>query len=237
MLLRHCTNSRSGNLRRGFSLVEVLIAIGILGVGLGMVMLIFPAAVMENRSSTNNVIGTIMCENALAIAKTRLTSGYSGISSSMTAFPPSDETPAVIHPSDLQYAMGYDDDDTSRRRVQMFGKQIGGSNDYLLVAVAYQDGGGNITIGEFAGTCSTNDDGDYLLSINRWIDGSATVRIGSTIIADNGRSSTVVSAEGGLKVKDDLSVGDTPLNFFVIAEDGKALQVMNIIATRTPLKE
>lgn len=57
---------------RGFSLVELMISIGILGVGLAMAAALFPAAIIENQQSANDILGTIMCENALAVVKAKI---------------------------------------------------------------------------------------------------------------------------------------------------------------------
>jgi prepilin-type N-terminal cleavage/methylation domain-containing protein len=56
----------------GFSLVEVMLAIGILAIGLAMTMSIFPAAVAQNEASFDTVLGNLIAENGLAIAETRL---------------------------------------------------------------------------------------------------------------------------------------------------------------------
>lgn len=56
---------------RGFSLTELMISIGILAVGMVMVGSLFPAAMQANRRSVNNVLGSIICENGLSIAKAR----------------------------------------------------------------------------------------------------------------------------------------------------------------------
>ncbi len=57
--------------RGGFSLAELMIAIGILAVGLVMAGSLFPAAMQANRRSVKDVMGSIICENGLAIAKAR----------------------------------------------------------------------------------------------------------------------------------------------------------------------
>lgn len=65
---------RTNNLsdRSGFTLTEVLIAIGILAIGMTMVAAIFPAALKMTEDSTNNSLGVIIAENGLAMAKARL---------------------------------------------------------------------------------------------------------------------------------------------------------------------
>ena len=54
---------------KAFTLMELLIAIGILAVGGAMAAALFPAAIKENQSSYNDTLGTIICDNALATIK------------------------------------------------------------------------------------------------------------------------------------------------------------------------
>jgi len=58
--------------RAGFSLAELLISVGILSIGLSMCATLFPAALKENERSLNNVLGTLICENALSLGKVSL---------------------------------------------------------------------------------------------------------------------------------------------------------------------
>jgi len=55
-----------------FSLVELLIAISILGVGLAMVAAMFPTAIKQNEASFSETIGTIICKNTLATIQAKL---------------------------------------------------------------------------------------------------------------------------------------------------------------------
>ena len=58
--------------RHGFSLVEVLLAIFILGIGVIAVAALFPAGIAQQRRSVDDIIGPIVANNALAILRTRL---------------------------------------------------------------------------------------------------------------------------------------------------------------------
>ncbi|MDP7635995.1 MAG: prepilin-type N-terminal cleavage/methylation domain-containing protein [Phycisphaerae bacterium] len=71
-----CTKAAARR-RTAFTLAEVMIAIGILGVGMAMVASVFPAAIKANRLSTNSTLGTIICENGLAMAKLVFTADVS----------------------------------------------------------------------------------------------------------------------------------------------------------------
>ncbi len=69
------TNPRTTRAPRyGFSLAEMVIALAILGVGLSMLLSLFPAAIVETASSTNQTMGSLICQNGLTMAKSALTS-------------------------------------------------------------------------------------------------------------------------------------------------------------------
>ena len=74
-MTRRATERRSDGAtkgRRGFSLVEVLLAIFILGIGVIAVAALFPAGIAQQRRSVDDIIGPIVANNALAVLRTRL---------------------------------------------------------------------------------------------------------------------------------------------------------------------
>ena len=58
--------------RHGFSLVEVLLAIFILGIGVIAVAALFPAGIAQQRRSVDDIMGPIVANNALAILRLKL---------------------------------------------------------------------------------------------------------------------------------------------------------------------
>ena len=56
----------------GFSLIELMIAIGILAIGGAMVASAFPVAMMENKESVEYTMAALVSENALAICRNKL---------------------------------------------------------------------------------------------------------------------------------------------------------------------
>jgi len=57
---------------RAFSLIEVLLAIFILGVGVISIAALFPAGIAQQRASVDDVLGQTIANNALAIIRTKL---------------------------------------------------------------------------------------------------------------------------------------------------------------------
>lgn len=60
--------------RRGYSLAELVLALGVLAIGMTMAAALFPAAIKLNELSTRDSIGTIVATNGLAIAQAVLKS-------------------------------------------------------------------------------------------------------------------------------------------------------------------
>jgi len=110
---------------RGFSLAELMIAIGILGIGLAMALSLFPAALKENERSQNSILGVTICENGLSLAKLVLKS------TDLTASTLVDKTssmPSTTYPyGTAGGSFGY----------IILGRFLG-ADSYQLVAVAYR---------------------------------------------------------------------------------------------------
>ena len=66
--------SRSASIRtrRGFSLIEVLLAIFILGIGIISIGAIFPAGIVQQRQSLDDALGPVVADNALASLRAKL---------------------------------------------------------------------------------------------------------------------------------------------------------------------
>jgi len=60
---------RTTSARRGFSLVELLMAIFILGIGVISIAALFPAGIAQQRRAVDDVTGSLVANNALAIIR------------------------------------------------------------------------------------------------------------------------------------------------------------------------
>lgn len=58
--------------RRAFSLIEVLLAIFILGVGVISIAALFPAGIAQQRASVDDIFGPTVANNALSLLRTKL---------------------------------------------------------------------------------------------------------------------------------------------------------------------
>ena len=254
---RHTTTPSPGAPRAAaFSIPELMITLGILGVGLTLVAGTFPVAVRENGESANNTMGTIMCRNALAIVRARLRhrDPQSGIGTEFRQIGnpgPFQEVPANrLGGADLSYPIVLPTQlpaDATRGCV-VLGKSLHAErNDYLLVFVACQFAAGHSpTARKLEGMTSVGKNSDeFQVSAGQ----SDWLQLGSPVIAPNGRYARIIRVEGERAavrtVKLDRALDDAPVNNpFVITEVtaggtpvGSVSPAMFVMATRTGLRE
>jgi prepilin-type N-terminal cleavage/methylation domain-containing protein len=72
--------------RRGFSLIEVLLAIFILGIGIISIGAIFPAGIVQQRQSFDDSMGPVVAENALALLRTKVSQSDFGFAEDFAGF-------------------------------------------------------------------------------------------------------------------------------------------------------
>ena len=58
--------------RRGFSLIELLLAIFILGIGIISIATLFPAGIAQQQKTADDIIGPIVARNALTLIRSRI---------------------------------------------------------------------------------------------------------------------------------------------------------------------
>ena len=81
------SRSASISTRRGFSLIEVLLAIFILGIGIISIGAIFPAGIVQQRQSLDDALGPVVADNALASLRAKLSQNDFGFAEDFEGFP------------------------------------------------------------------------------------------------------------------------------------------------------
>ncbi|MDI9403767.1 MAG: prepilin-type N-terminal cleavage/methylation domain-containing protein [Limnohabitans sp.] len=76
--MHHCATNIGAASRRGFSLVEMLLAVFILGIGVISIAALFPAGIVLQRQATDDVVGPIVAKNAFATIRSKLSQGDFG---------------------------------------------------------------------------------------------------------------------------------------------------------------
>ena len=69
--MTHAT-SMHPNSPRGFSLIELLLSIFILGIGIISIAAVFPAGIIQQRKTQDDVMGPVVAEAAMAAIRTHL---------------------------------------------------------------------------------------------------------------------------------------------------------------------
>ena len=179
-------NCRPRRPSKGFTLAEILIALGILAIGMSMVAAIFPAAMEFNRRSNNSTLGTIICENGLTLSELKLTAEVLDAAASpgqlliyaddahYTDNPSNPDPPAVPPPFTRKQQHYPTDTDTSRTGfVMMARKDPNKGSTYQLVTVAYRKTDKDNTVALVLITCDIS---------GRVITSASDLRIGTPLI-------------------------------------------------------
>ena len=81
---------------RAFSLIELLLAIFILGVGIISISAVFPAGIVQQRKTQDDVLGTVIAESALSTIRSKVTQSDFGTFEEFGFFGPEQFTDASI---------------------------------------------------------------------------------------------------------------------------------------------
>ncbi|MFW6146748.1 MAG: type IV pilus modification PilV family protein [Planctomycetota bacterium] len=202
--------------RRGFTLGELLIAIGVLATGMSMVAAVFPAALSETQQSVNDVIGGNICDNALAIARARLR--HDPINPPFGGGSLEKSSGLGL---DANYPSGTAD---APRGFILLGRQMeAGANDYQLVVVAYGLRGTGDTANLAARTATVSNHPDREDRMRATFDNTDNLQVGSPVIfRADGQFAWIVGLDGATAVlnaeEDSLPTGDNAV--YVLFEPG-----------------
>lgn len=209
--------------RRGFSLTEVLIALGIFVAGLAMAAALYPAALSENQDSVDQVRGSIICRNGLAVAKLKIK--HDDVTPPFSSGNLSLPNPQ-LDDADKKYA------GSETLGFLVLGRKINGNNDYQLVIVSYnkQDSANNVTT--VPTNCSVSGTS---------VTGAGNLRVGSPFIdALTGQYATLteVNAGGTEGTLDRAIDASGNVDALVIVEAGvdDVSPALAVLVTRTSLR-
>ncbi|MFB3890426.1 MAG: type II secretion system protein J [Phycisphaerae bacterium] len=143
--------------RRGFTLAEVLIALGIMAIGLTLVSALFPAAIRQQANTINDTLGMQICHNGLAIVKARCSHALlNGKYATLT------DITNGLNPSDVQYPIGSAAAGQEMRGFKLLARQYAGDiNDYQFVLISYgkADAADTVTVAPVSGLVFTGSTG------------------------------------------------------------------------------
>ena len=215
--------------RRGFTLAELLIAIGILGVGLTMSAALFPAGLAANKNSADDLLGTLICQNGLALAKMTLRSGDLTVPGSFV------DLSSRFQPADLQYPAG----GTSSMGFLVIGRKVqANKNDHQVMVIAYRKhpGGGSVTLRDVTGTAIPKGTvGQFTFST-----GSQYVQVGSPLFFKSQTTvgyATILSKDGSVATIDVPMGPARNIEAIVIhQEDVEISPIIGMVGVRTALQ-
>ena len=216
------TSRRAG---AGFSLVEMLLAIGILGACLAMTASLFPPAVKQAADSQRNVLGTIICQNALGVCKAKLAHSNIGAGSLLAPL-----ASPKLTTDDKKYA-GKDD-----IGFEAFARQAKtGENDYQLLIVAWRkQAGGNVDVQTIAGAAVANSGDTSELTVP-----SGSLQLGCPVFnpATGEFAKIVAVTSGTTALLDHRILAFSGQTVYLLWENGAAFSpALSVLATRTALR-
>ncbi len=234
------TMCKFGNKRSGFNLVEIMIAIGVLGVGIAMAAALFPAAVTMSERSSNDVIGQIICENGLATTKAVLKqSNYPApIPPNLFSVIADDNITGILSSNDQKYAGQTD------TGFVVLGRELIANEAYQLVLVSYKnsDPTNNSVEAVNVQNCTTS----YNAAEKRYEltgGGMYAIKDALIILDDDGSYARIIGIDGVIAVLDHEVplVTNKPVWFVPELDSGSnpisKSPVMSVLVARTGLPE
>ncbi|MFP4052370.1 MAG: prepilin-type N-terminal cleavage/methylation domain-containing protein [Phycisphaerae bacterium] len=217
MPVKRPDNTRTSRRQRrgGFTLSELMIALGILAYGLTMSASLFTTAMKFSNASFRDVVGTIMCENGVALIRARLTEGDLGGVPVDTLTDISNK----FDDHDLLYPTG---DTDSLYGLKVLAKRVSsGENDFQFVILAYKKNrkGNNVDLRKLSGKIANHGDEQ-----SKFTSGSIPGGLlpDSPFVRGNGAISYVDGISGNTVILRDRMemTGTMDVDAFVLVESG-----------------
>jgi len=214
-------------------MMELMMAIGIFAIGMGLIAGLFPAAVKESESAVKDYEGPTICQNGLAIVKARVThtAADTPVGDSLGKLT---DAAIVIGDGDMEYRTA---NGRTRGFVALAKQWADGRNDYQIVIVAYDIASANdIEVPTALSVTITEGDESFTYS------GDKAGLIGSPVIdANSGRYATITGIDGN-EIHLDHPFGENSTSVLVIREvSGTTPQdtspVIGVMMTRTALRD
>jgi len=221
----------------GFSLVELMIALGILGIGFAMAAALFPAALKQTELSYNDTIGTIIAQNGLAIARATLTMNDIPIGPNLDVVaddPNGTPTGKAKLTKDIR---AYHDTTYPDKGFLVLGsKPTPGSNSCLLVIVAYAKKNPSAIV--TAETITLNNIKDTTARVSSNLNVARRARGSPLILAGNGRYARIEEIKDEDLLLDHGQLNNFAGDAFVILEAGQAVSpAIAVLVARVALPQ
>jgi prepilin-type N-terminal cleavage/methylation domain-containing protein len=218
-------------IRFGFTLVEVLVAIAIMGTGLLMAAALFPAAIRETRSSTVNSVGVMMCENSIDAVRLSLKDvDYSVTGSAFVSV-----TAAIGN--DAKWLSG------ATMSTQVLLRQVPSavSNDYQVVAVSCALSNTSKTLDCRAVDVALENVGDGTSKITVPAGSEGLLALRSPVVLPDGSWTTIVGKNGSTAFLDTWFSPQPTVKVWLFAEKegsnySPVSPALSVMVTRTALK-
>ena len=241
-----------GRNRSAFTMMEMMIAVAILGIGMTMIAALFPAAIRENQISINDTIGNLICENGLAVAKSVLKK--KNIPSTSLSRVAEEFVVVNISQNNQHHPQGTRDEDIAIGRklygFVVLGRRTNVEGSYQLIIVSYARERRNPVTDDFPAVMAVAKN---VTIADRGTDESVLQNIadsdrklfapGGWVITSDGRFARIVGFSGSdLIVKPQLPTTGTMIVWTVVqimdpSGNVGANPVMSVFTTRTGLQD
>ena len=208
--------------RKGFCLAELMVAIGIMAIGLILAATLFPAAIREHSRSARSVMGVIISENALETVMATLKHPLKDNGGTLVEADMLNCTENIQPPEIRRYPVG---DPSTKYGFLVFARvKTKDKNDYILSMVSFIKSDKNNIVEASKLTGVTIPSGTKTFDISGYVPAAGDRHriIGSPIIAPSGYYATIIGVDGNNAVLDHAIKGVDSVEPWIISEKNGA---------------